>query len=260
VVWDPASDARIAQRYDARTLEGKSANKAALQRRLNLGCDAGVPLIGVVSRLTHQKGIDLLAGAVDALVACLRSSRCSARARPAWSTRLRARLRAIRERWRSKWPSTKTSRHAVEAGADLFAMPSRFEPCGLKPDVQPALWHAAGGTRHGGLVDTVQDGVTGFLFERAESDALHQALKRASAAYADPRAGEACSAPGWSGTSAGRQPLVATQISTWRLPGCCSASRDFGRCLGVLGVPGAQLLEQHRVVLAADRPAAGSRG
>src|SRR5690349_20543240 len=69
------------------------------------------------------------------------------------------------------------------------------------------------------------------------------------------RAGEACSAPGWSGTSVGRQPLVATQISTWRLPACCRASRDFGRCLGVLGVPDAQLLEQRGIMLATNRQA-----
>jgi starch synthase len=76
--------------------------------------------------------------------------------------------------------------HAVEAGADLFAMPSRFEPCGLNQMYSQRYGTPPVVRATGGLVDTVQDGVTGFLFERAESDALHQALKRASAAYADP--------------------------------------------------------------------------
>ena len=184
--WDPASDARIAQRYDARTLEGKSANKAALQRRFNLERDAGVPLIGVVSRLTHQKGIDLLAGAVDALVALpaqlavlgkgetgLEHALASAAARHPGKVALEVAF-------------DEDLAHAVEAGADLFAMPSRFEPCGLNQMYSQRYGTPPVVRATGGLVDTVQDGVTGFLFERAESDALHQALKRASAAYADP--------------------------------------------------------------------------
>jgi len=186
VVWDPASDARIAQRYDARTLEGKSANKAALQRRFNLERDAGVPLIGVVSRLTHQKGIDLLAGAVDALVALpaqlavlgkgeagLEHALASAAARHPGKVALEVAF-------------DEDLAHAVEAGADLFAMPSRFEPCGLNQMYSQRYGTPPVVRATGGLVDTVQDGVTGFLFERAESDALHQALKRASTAYADP--------------------------------------------------------------------------
>src|SRR5918999_1638090 len=68
VLWDPASDSYIAQRYDATSLERKAANKAALQKRLDLAVDPRVPLLGLVSRFAWQKGVDLVAAAAEELV------------------------------------------------------------------------------------------------------------------------------------------------------------------------------------------------
>jgi len=76
--------------------------------------------------------------------------------------------------------------HLVEAGADLFLMPSRFEPCGLNQMYSQRYGTPPVARATGGLADTVEDGVTGFLFERAEKDALIAAVRRALGAYADP--------------------------------------------------------------------------
>jgi starch synthase len=186
VVWDPASDARIAQRYDARTLERKAANKAALQRRLNLEDRAGVPLVGAVSRLTRQKGADLLAAAADALVAMPAQLAVVGKGEPALEQMLAAAAARHPGKIAVRVAFDEELAHAVEAGADLFAMPSRFEPCGLNQMYSQRYGTPPVVRATGGLVDTVRDDVTGFLFERADSEALLQALQRAAAAYADP--------------------------------------------------------------------------
>ena len=185
-VWDPASDARIARRYDADTLERKAANKAALQRRLGLEPRAGVALVGAVSRLTHQKGVDLLAATVDALVALPAQLAVLGKGESGLEQALAGAAARYRGKVALEVAFDEDLAHAIEAGADLFVMPSRFEPCGLNQMYSqrygtPPLVRATGG-----LVDTVEDGVTGFVFERAESDALLEALRRALAAYAEP--------------------------------------------------------------------------
>jgi starch synthase len=76
--------------------------------------------------------------------------------------------------------------HAIEAGADLFLMPSRFEPCGLNQMYSQRYGTPPVARATGGLIDTIADGVTGFLFEGAEPAALTAAVRRALAAYRDP--------------------------------------------------------------------------
>jgi len=185
-VWDPWNDVRIAQRYDARTLERKAANKAALQRRMKLERDAGLPLIGVVSRLTHQKGIDLLAAAVDALAALPAQLAVLGKGEPGLEHALAAAAARHPGKVAVEVAFDEDLAHAIEAGADLFAMPSRFEPCGLNQMYSQRYGTPPVARATGGLVDTVEDGVTGFLFERADSEALLEALRRALAAYAEP--------------------------------------------------------------------------
>ena len=76
--------------------------------------------------------------------------------------------------------------HTIEAGADLFLMPSRYEPCGLSQMYSQRYGTPPIARATGGLIDTIVDGVTGFLFEAAEPDALLAAVRRALAAYRDP--------------------------------------------------------------------------
>jgi starch synthase len=186
-VWDPASDPLIAERYDANSLDAKRANKAALQQRMGLRVDAELPLLGMVGRLTHQKGIDLvLAGAEDLLrlpaqlVVLGKGDRVHEHSLKALAARYPGQV-AVAAGFNEDLA------HLIEAGADVFLMPSRFEPCGLNQMYSqrygtPPVVHATGG-----LSDTVVDGETGFTFDRPERSALLSALRRALAARGDAR-------------------------------------------------------------------------
>ena len=184
-VWDPAKDPRIAQRYDAQSLALKAANKAALQQRLGLAVEDDLPLLGMVGRFTQQKGIDLVAAAaaelaaLPAQIAVLgKGEREHEEALAAIATRHPGRI-AVHIGFNEDLA------HAIEAGADLFLMPSRFEPCGLNQMYSQRYGTPPVARATGGLIDTVADGVSGFLFERADSAALVAAVRRALAAYRD---------------------------------------------------------------------------
>jgi starch synthase len=186
-IWDPAGDPLIAANYDATALDAKRANKAALQRRMELREDAHVPLLGMVGRLTHQKGIDLvlaaaqdLAGLPAQLVILGKGERAHEHALAAFAARHPGKV-AVATGFNEELA------HLIEAGADLFLMPSRFEPCGLNQMYSqrygtPPVAHATGG-----LADTIVDGETGFLFDRPERGALVEAVRRALAVRREPR-------------------------------------------------------------------------
>src|SRR5437867_1393460 len=186
-IWNPMSDARIAERYSWTSLEKKAANKLALQRRMNLPEDAAAPLLGAVCRFTHQKGLDLIAGAAEDLVA-LGAQLCML---GRGERELEAALAAVAARHPASVAVAigfnEDLAHLIEAGADLFLMPSRFEPCGLNQMYSQRYGTPPVARATGGLVDTIADGETGFLFERVESAALVAALKRALVVYGDAR-------------------------------------------------------------------------
>jgi starch synthase len=180
-MWDPARDVHIEQRYDARTLELKSANKAALQSRMGLPAEPGMPLFGIVSRFTHQKGIDLVAAAAEALAALPAQLVAVGTGSHDLEAAMRAAARRRPERIAVEIGFDEGLAHAIEAGADVFLMPSRFEPCGLNQMYSQRYGTPPIARATGGLVDTVEDGVTGFLF----SEDLVAAARRAVDAYND---------------------------------------------------------------------------
>ena len=184
-LWDPGKDKFLHVPYGISSLEGKSLNKAALQRRLGLEPRADIPLLGVVSRLAHQKGIDLVAAVAGELVAL-----------PAQLAVLGAGSRDCQEMFlnlKTKNPGKigvhigfdEALAHQVEAGADLFLMPSRYEPCGLNQMYSQRYGTAPVARATGGLADTIADGKTGFLFVRAEPGALLAAVRRAATLWRD---------------------------------------------------------------------------
>jgi starch synthase len=185
--WDPQRDPRIAQRYGAWTLERKSANKEALQRRLGLEADVALPLLGTVCRFTEQKGIDLLLEALAELV----SLPAQLAILGTGERRYEAELLAAAERHAGLVGVVigfdEDLAHLIEAGADLFLMPSRFEPCGLNQMYSQRYGTPPVARATGGLVDTVADGETGFLFEQATPGELVAAVRRALAVWRDPR-------------------------------------------------------------------------
>jgi starch synthase len=185
--WNPAKDGRIAAKFSAAHLKGKSACRADLRRRMGLP-ETAAPLFGVVSRLVEQKGIDLLAAVLADLVATESQVVVLGQGEDAIQ---RALVDAAR-----RWPSHVAVRtvfddalaHAIVAGADATIMPSRWEPCGLA-QLYSQLYGAVPVVRRtGGLADTVRDGVTGFLFDPATPEALFAALRRTIEAFRKPAA------------------------------------------------------------------------
>jgi starch synthase len=195
-VWDPANDPLIAARYDAAALRRKNANKKALQIRFGLETPSDTLLLGAVTRLTTQKGIDLLLDIVEAVLRLPAQIVIVATGDKALEQRLRALTAAWAGRLASFIGFDETLAHLVEAGADAFVMPSRFEPSGLNQMYSqrygtPPIVHATGG-----LADSVVDctaqtladrTATGFKFFAPSADALMSAIKRCDAAYDDAR-------------------------------------------------------------------------
>jgi starch synthase len=184
-VWDPGNDPHTAQRYDAKSLDAKAVNKAALQAHLGLAVDPSVPLFGIVARLTQQKGIDLVAAACDALAAAPAQVAVLGQGEPEIERALIAAAERHRGRIAVRVGYDEALAHAIEAGADMFLMPSRFEPCGLNQMYSQRYGTPPVVRATGGLADTVVDGETGFVFERADEAALLEAVRRALAAYRD---------------------------------------------------------------------------
>jgi starch synthase len=189
-VWNPASDALIPERYDREHLGGKRAAKLELMRRARLPlARAGAPLIGFVGRLVAQKGVDLLFPVADRLL----STDVSLVVLGSGASEYEQALRRLAERYPDRVGASigfdDELAHLITAGADIFLMPSRYEPCGLNQMYSLAYGTIPVVRRTGGLADTVvewnaQEGTgTGFLFDQPAADALAGALGRAITAY-----------------------------------------------------------------------------
>lgn len=188
-LWDPATDDALAARYDAEDLSGKRRARADLAARN--GIDPHGPLLGVIGRLDPQKGFDLVTAAAPMLVdmgarlivlgtgneALIRGLVALAQEQP---DRIVVLDRFDRDEARR-----------IYAGADLFLMPSRFEPCGQGQLIAMRYGTPPVVRRSGGLADTVIDADAdpehgnGFVFEGAEPQALVEAVRRALAGLAD---------------------------------------------------------------------------
>ncbi|MBB4153450.1 starch synthase [Sphingomonas jinjuensis] len=193
-VWNPATDAALPARYTARTLAKRRTNKRSLERAFALDRDDG-PLFCVVSRLTWQKGIDVLAQCLDGLVAA--GGRLALLG--SGDAHLEDAFRAAAERHPGRIGVVigydEPLSHLLQGGADAILIPSRFEPCGLTQLYGLAYGCIPVVARTGGLADTVIDanqaalaaGVgTGFVHTDVGVEALNHAIARAIAAYASP--------------------------------------------------------------------------
>jgi starch synthase len=193
--WDPRHDPHLTTHFSPEELAGKLANKRILMARTQLHVPDSQPLLAVVSRLTEQKGFDLL---FDALPDLLRRRDCGFVALGSGD----ARYVEFFERLAAEFPGQATFRsgydesfaHLIEAGADIFLMPSRYEPCGLNQ-----MYSLRYGTipivhRTGGLADSVRhfdplsgEG-TGCVFNDFDVGAVRWALATTLAWYDDPSA------------------------------------------------------------------------
>lgn len=195
-IWNPADDPAIAAPYAANRLAAKRTNKTALQAEMGLRPDDDRPLFGVISRLTQQKGLDLLLTIADGLPHL-----------PAQVVVLGSGDKSMEAGYRelaARYPGEIAVRigfdeglaHRIEAGADCFVMPSRFEPCGLNQMYSlrygtPPIVRATGG-----LADTVVDvndetladkTANGFVLDSDTPHALWVAMTRVVEAWQDRR-------------------------------------------------------------------------
>lgn len=192
--WNPANDKHLAKPYSLARMAGKAANKQALQHRLGLDVEPDVPLLGVVSRFTGQKGLDLLLEVAPLLT----QSPAQLAMLGSGDVQMQETARNLAQRYPGKIATVigfdEALSHQIEAGADMFVMPSRFEPCGLNQMYSqrygtPPIVHATGG-----LVDSVVDctevtlkegTASGFIFQGMSAENLYATIQRAVGLYHD---------------------------------------------------------------------------
>jgi len=196
-IWNPAADPHLVHNYDAGSLVAKAENKRALQAQMGLEQDDKVLLLGMVSRLTDQKGVDLVLEALPELlgrpvqIAVLGSG----------EEKLENALLAAEKEWPGKVAVKigfdEALAHRIEAGADAFLMPSRFEPCGLNQMYSQRYGTPPIVRATGGLADSVGDytpaglesgEATGFVFDDPTAQALIATVDRVAAVRAQPAA------------------------------------------------------------------------
>jgi starch synthase len=188
-LWDPSHDPHIAAPYSREDLSGKAKCKADLQQRMGLPQNPGLPLIGIVSRLTSQKGLDLFIDSAEELI----------KLDAQWAFlgtgdgTIEQALIGINQRHPHRLSvhvgHNEELAHRIEAGADIFLMPSRYEPCGLNQiyslryGTLPVV-HAVGGLYD--TIDDVSEGEgNGFLFSKPTGALLLECMKRALATFRD---------------------------------------------------------------------------
>lgn len=189
--WNPAADTRIFRNYSARALAGKAADKLELQRELGMPAAPSVPLIGMVSRLAEQKGIDLVLELLPRLAESELQLVLLGTGNACYLERLDAFRRKGAANISINLGFNDPLAPKIYAGSDLFLMPSRFEPCGLSQLIAMRYGTVPVVRHTGGLRDTVIDVTrhpregTGFTFEDFSADACWEALERALACYRD---------------------------------------------------------------------------
>jgi starch synthase len=195
--WNPATDTVLAQKYDAKSLGGKAVNKRELQQRMGLCVDPDVPLFGLISRFTHQKGLDVVLEIAPQLIAT--------HAQLVLLGTGDATMQSDAQALAAKYPGQvavlvgfdEALSHQIEAGVDIFLMPSRFEPCGLNQMYSqrygtPPVVHATGGLADS-VVDcnkaTLAQGLaTGFVFNTMMPQDFLECVLRAANTFRDKKA------------------------------------------------------------------------
>jgi len=193
--WDPAGDPHLAQHYSAKDLSGKESNKQALMQELGLEYAFDLPLVGMVSRLIYQKGIELVQQVLPELL----------KARP-FALAVHGQGEAHHERFFSwlqgQFPGRVSFRpgldpelgHRITAASDMYLMPSRFEPCGLGQLYSQRYGTVPVVRATGGLIDSVRhydaaSGVgTGVVFHDFDANGLRWAVNTALDLYANKHA------------------------------------------------------------------------
>jgi starch synthase len=187
-VWNPERDPFLPAPFNIEKLQGKQAAKAELLRRYGFSADDRTlsrPIVGMISRMIDQKGFDLIAAAapeipkLDATFIVLGTG--DARYEQSW----RSLAATYPVRIGARIGFDEGLAHLIEGGADMFLMPSHYEPCGLNQMYSLRYGTVPIVRAVGGLADTVQEGVTGFVFTEYTPAALLETLGRALARFSN---------------------------------------------------------------------------
>lgn len=190
-IWNPRTDTHLETTYDAADLEGKRANKAALQKAFGFDPHPEIPLFGFVGRLTHQKGVDLLLEALPSLTDVPWQMILLGEGDGALAEKWKAAVKKNPKRLAVQFEFNEDTARRIYAASDLFLMPSAFEPCGLSQMISlrygtiPLVHHV------GGLVDTIQPfqkGGNGFVFTEHKPKALSACFHTAVRTFHDVQA------------------------------------------------------------------------
>lgn len=184
--WEPQTDPHLVQGFRANDWRGKQANAEHVRERFGLQASNG-PLFAVVSRLVHQKGLDLTLEVAEHIIADGGQIALIGRG----EARIEAELLALAERFPGRIGVhigfNETDARRMFAGSDFLLMPSRYEPCGLSQMYAQCFGSLPIARNTGGLADSIEDGVTGFLFEEANSPSYRAAIDRALGVYRHPQ-------------------------------------------------------------------------
>jgi starch synthase len=183
--WDPGTDKTLAACFTSEDLSARTANKNGLQKALGLMEDEHVPVLAMIGRIDWQKGLDITFKALRQMTARSWQFVILGSGDPALENMANTLQVDFPDRVRAVIRYDAPLSHLIYAGADMFLMPSRYEPCGIAQMIAMRYGCIPVVRATGGLKDTVHEGRTGFLFQEAEPESLLAVLELALAVYSD---------------------------------------------------------------------------
>jgi starch synthase len=176
--WDPRVCAQLAQPFGAGDWEGKRANSDYVRQQFGLALSRG-PIFGLVARLVHQKGVDLVLSAADEIIAAGGQIIVTGSGEPEIEQALVDAHRRRPDAIGVAIGFNDGQARRIFAGSDFTLMPSRFEPCGLSQMYAQKFGSLPIGHQTGGLAETITDGETGFLFAQPSTESFLGGIRRA---------------------------------------------------------------------------------
>lgn len=193
--WNPGTDECLTQKYNRRSINKKPVNKTSLQKELSLPVDASIPMIGMISRLVEQKGLEIILQKLDDFVNMPVQLVILGTGETHYELELSKAAQKNPEKLKVIIGYDECMAHRIEAASDLYLMPSTFEPCGLNQLYSLRYGTLPVVTYVGGLADTVTDTneeninnntANGFVFKEQCATALLETVERALTLYRDP--------------------------------------------------------------------------
>lgn len=190
-IWNPEADSLIPEHYSATDLEKKVEDKKALLEKAKLPFDETLPVIGIVSRLVDQKGFDLISDVLDKIVSLQCQLVVLGTGEKKYQTFFKEAMKTYPKNVAAFFTFDEEMAHLIEAGSDIFLMPSLYEPCGLNQMYSLRYGTVPVVRNTGGLADTIIDFVrepekgNGFVFDAYESNAMLNAIENAIKTFKD---------------------------------------------------------------------------